>query len=322
MTLDNILEEIKKAQTIVILCHESPDGDAVASSLSVWHAVKQLGKEADMVIPDYSKMFNFLPGADKILKQGNHSNYDLAISVDCTDLKRLVGASEYFETAKKTIEIDHHSVNSMFADYNYVNPAAPACCQVLIGMFEYFGINIDKDLGTCILTGILTDTGGFQWGGVTPETFEFAAELLRKDVNISEICQKILRNKTKAHCEFEKLIYERLEFFNENKIAVAYLTLDDYKQLSTDIGDDEGLVEMIRDIDGVEVAVLLKEREGLNGFKISMRSRDKVNVSDIGLILGGGGHSRAAGCFIQGNLDYAKNKIINLIEQEMKKQLK
>ena len=83
----------------------------------------------------------------------------------------------------------------MFADYNYVDPAAPACCQVLIGMFEYFGINIDKDLGTCILTGILTDTGGFQWGGVTPETFEFAAELLRKDVNISEICQKILRNK-------------------------------------------------------------------------------------------------------------------------------
>ena len=322
MTLDDILVELKNAKTIVILTHESPDGDAISSSLSVMHALAQFGKNADVVIPEHAKDFDFLPGADQILNNGKEEQYDLAISVDCTDLKRLAGGKEYFETAKKTVEIDHHSVNAMFADYNYVDPVSPSCCQVLIGMFEYFGINIDKDLGTCILTGILTDTGGFQWGGVTPETFEFTAELLRKGVNISEICQKVIRNKTKAHCEFEKLIYERLEFFNENKIAVAYLTLDDYKQLSTDIGDDEGLVEMIRDIDGVEVAVLLKEREGLNGFKISMRSRDKVNVSDIGLILGGGGHSRAAGCFIQGNLDYAKNKIINLIEQEMKKQLK
>ena len=138
MTLDNILEEIKKAKTIVVLCHESPDGDAVASSLSVMHAVAKLGKEADVVIPEYSKVFKFLPGADKILQKGKIDNYDLAISVDCSDLKRLVGGKEYFETAKKTIEIDHHSVNSMFADLNYVDPVAPACCQVLIGMFEIF----------------------------------------------------------------------------------------------------------------------------------------------------------------------------------------
>ena len=104
MTLDNILEEIKKAQTIAILTHESPDGDAVSSALSVMHTVKQLGKEADIIIPEFSKDFNFLPGADEILQQGQTENYDLAISVDCTDLKRLVGAKEYFETIIKTAE--------------------------------------------------------------------------------------------------------------------------------------------------------------------------------------------------------------------------
>ena len=103
MTLDSILEEIKKAQTIVVLTHESPDGDAVSSSLSVMHAISQLGKEVDVVIPEYSKDFTFLPGSEKILKQGKTENYDLAITVDCTDLKRLVGAKEYFETAKTTI---------------------------------------------------------------------------------------------------------------------------------------------------------------------------------------------------------------------------
>lgn len=317
MTLDKILEEIKAADTIVILTHESPDGDAVSSSLSVMHAINQLGKNADVVIPEYSKDFKFLPGAEKILQKGKDERYDLAISVDCSDLKRLVGAKEYFETAKKTIEIDHHSVNAMFADYNYVDPVAPACCQVLIGMFEYFGIEIDKDLGTCILTGIITDTGGFQYSGVTAETFEFAAELLRKDVNIPQICQKVLRNKTKAHCELEKLVYNRLQFFENEKVAISHILVEDNKKVGAQMGDDEGLVEMLRDIEGVEVAVLLKEKEGANGFKGSMRSKENTNVSDICLLLGGGGHPKAAGCFVSGDLEQVKNKVIDAIKTEL-----
>jgi len=319
MTLDDILEEIKKAQTIVVLTHESPDGDAISSSLSVMHAISQLGKEADVVIPEYSRDFKFLPGSEKILQQGKSESYDLAISVDCTDLKRLVGAKEYFETAKTTIEIDHHSVNAMFADYNYVNPAAPSCCEVLISMFEYYGVEITKDLATCILTGMITDTGGFQWGGVSPETFEFAAELLRKGAKLKDICRIALRKKSKAHCELEKLIYNRMEYLEDGKIALAYLTLEDYDNLNTEIGDDEGLVEMLRDIEGVEVSVLLKEKEGANGFKASLRSHESVNVSDVALLLGGGGHRGAAGCFIQGTLEQAKSRIVDAIKHELEK---
>ena len=319
MTLDNILEEIKKAEKIVILTHESPDGDAVSSSLSVMHAVAQLGKEADVVIPEYSKDFKFLPGSEKILQKGKDEPYDLAISVDCTDLKRLAGGKDYFVTAKRTIEIDHHSVNAMFADFNYVDPVAPSCCQVLIAMFEYYGVEITKELATCILTGIITDTGGFQWGGVTPETFEFAAELIRKGAKIKEICRIALRKKSKAHCELEKLIYNRMEFLEEGKIALAYLSVEDYKKVNAEMGDDEGLVEMLRDIEDVEVAVLLKEKEGTNGYKASLRSHEKINVSDIALLLGGGGHPGAAGCFIPGTVEQAKSKIVNAIKHELEK---
>lgn len=319
MTLDNILEEIKKAQTIVILTHESPDGDAVSSSLSVMYALSQLGKKADVVIPEYSKDFNFLPGTEKLLAKGNYEKYDLAISVDCTDLKRLVGSKEYFETAKRTIQIDHHSVNAMFADFNYVDPVAPACCQVLIAMFEYYGLNITKEIATCILTGLVTDTGGFQWGGVTPETFEFAAELVRKGAKLKDICRKALRNKTKAHCQLEKIIYNRMELFEDEKIALAYLTIEDYTNCSAEMGDDEGLVEILRDIEGVEVAALLKEKENANGFKCSLRSHETINVSDIALLLGGGGHPGAAGCFVSGTVEQAKSKIINAIKPELYK---
>ena len=320
MTLDDILEEIKKAETIVVLTHESPDGDAVSSSLAVMHGISQLGKEVDVVISEYSRDFKFLPGSEKILQKGKIENYDLAIAVDCTDLKRLVGAKEYFETAKTTIEIDHHSVNAMFAGYNYVDPVAPSCCQVLIAMFEYYGVEITKELATCILTGIITDTGGFQWGGVSPETFEFAAELLRKGAKLKEICRIALRKKSKAHCELEKLIYNRMEYFENGKIALAYLTLDDYNNLNTEMGDDEGLVEMLRDIEGVEVAVLLKEKEGANGYKCSLRSHETIKVSDIALLLGGGGHPGAAGCFISGTVEQVKNKIVNAIRQELIKE--
>lgn len=318
MTLDNILEEIKKAQTIAVLSHESPDGDAVAGSLSIMHALESLGKKVDVIIPEYPKDFNFLPGAEKILAEGKKEPYELAISVDCTDLKRMAGGKEYFEPAKRTIQIDHHSVNSMFADFNYVDPVAPACCQVLIAMIEYYEIEITKDLATCILTGMVTDTGGFQWGGVSPETFEFAAKLVRKGAKLKEICRIALRNKSKSHCELEKKIYDRLKFLENGKVAIAYLTLDDYNSANAEIGDDEGLVEMIRDIEDVEVAILLKEKEGVNGFKASLRSHETINVSDICMLLGGGGHRGAAGCFVSGNLEQAERKIINAVKQGLK----
>lgn len=315
MTLDNIIEEIKKTQTIVILTHESPDGDAVASSLAMMHALDQLGKRADVVIPEYPKNLKFLPGIERIVTEGKKEPYELAISVDCTDLKRLVGSKEYFEPAKKTIQIDHHSVNAMFADLNYVDPVAPACSQILIAIFEYYEIPITKEIATCILTGMVTDTGGFQWGGVVPETFEFAAELIRKGAKLKEICKIAVRNKSKAHCELEKVVYNRLEFLEDGKIAMAYLTLDDYKRAKAEVGDDDGLAEMMRDIEGVEVAVLLKEKEGVNGFKGSLRSHETVNVSDICMLLGGGGHRGAAGCFISGNIKQAKSKAIKAIKQ-------
>lgn len=319
MTLDSIFEEIKNAEKIVILTHESPDGDAVASSLSVKVALKKLGKNADVVIPEYPKDFKFLPEANTIKEKSDVKEYDLAISVDCSDLKRLVCSEEYFETAKKTIQIDHHSVNAMFADYNYVDPVSPSCCQVLIAMFEYYGVEITKEIANCILTGMITDTGGFQWGGVTPETFEFAAELIRKGAKIKEICRKALRNKTKAHCKLERLVYDRLEFYENDKIAISYITIEDNQNTGAKLGDEEGLTEMLRDIEGVEVAVLLKEKEGKNGYKASLRSHETINVSEICLLLGGGGHPGAAGCFIPGTLEQAKTKILDAIKHAINK---
>ena len=316
MTLDNIIDEIGKANNIVILTHEMPDGDAVGSSLALYTGLKQLGKDVDVVIPEYSKTFEFLPNSKEIRKEGRSGTYDLAIALDCGDIKRLNGFANYFEDANTRISIDHHSSNTMFADYNFVNPTAPACAQILVTVLEALGIIINKEIGTCLLTGIITDTGGFKYKGVTSETFEFVAELLNKGVNVSDVYKKVLQIVSKTRFQLMQIAINRLEFFEDGKITFTYITKEDEEKVGAGNNDHDGIVEMGRDIEGVEISIFLRETD--NGYKISLRSNEYVNVSDICLMFSGGGHLRAAGGNINLPFEQAKEKIIG----ECKKYLK
>lgn len=316
MTLDNIKEEIEKANTIVLLTHEAPDGDAIGSILAMYNSLKRLGKHVDMIVPEYSKTFEFLPSSEQMKEKTDIEEYDLAIALDCADIKRLNGFAIYFEKAKVTINIDHHGSNTMFADYNYVNPDAPACCQILITVLEFIGVNISIEIGTCLLTGIITDTGGFKYSGTSSETFEFTSELLSMGVNVSEVYRRVLEVKTKATFQLTKMCIDRLEFLENERVAFTYVTKQDLEKVNANSGDHEGLVNIGREVEGVEVSVFLREVE--NGYKVSLRSNNYVNVSDVSLMFGGGGHVRAAGCTINAPLEEVKTKIMNEIKNHLK----
>ena len=317
MTLDEILKQIQKAEKIVILTHESPDGDAVGSSLAMKLIVEKLEKTADVIIPEYSRLFNFLPSAEAIMTDSEIKNYDLAISVDCATLKRMA-KKEYFENAKTTIVIDHHGSNTMYGDLNYVNPASPACCEVLAGMLKYYEIDITKDIGTCLMTGIITDTGGFRHVGITPETFEFTADLIRLGVDVPDIYKRTLNTKTRANFELTKRIMDRMEILEDGKVTFTYMNKEDEEEVGAEPGDHEGLVEIGRDIEGVEVSIFIRQKENEEAYKISMRSGNKVNVSDICFLFGGGGHPRAAGALIQGNVEQVKEKLMKEVRKALK----
>lgn len=316
MTLEHILEEIKKAKKIVILTHENPDGDAIGSSLGMYIALRKMGKEPDIIIPELPRVYNFLPEIENVKKEGQKEPYDLAIALDCATIKMLNGWANYFEDAKVKVTIDHHGTNTMYGDYNYVNPDAPACAQTLISIIQYFGVEIDKKIGTCLLTGIITDTGGFQYQSTTPETFEFAAELLQTGVNVSDVYKRVMNTMTKANFELRKRAIERMEFFKEGKIAFTYVIKEDIEEANAETGDFEGIVEEGRNIEGVEVSIFLRETQ--KGFKVSLRSNDYVNVSDVCLLFGGGGHIHAAGCTIAQSLEQVKEKIINEVKVHIK----
>ena len=247
-TLNQIFEEIKSADSIVILSHENPDGDAVGTSLALYNALMDYGKQnVDIIIPECPETFKFLPNADKIKKESDCENYDLAIGIDCSSFAMLCRGNKYFENAEKTIVIDHHDTNEMYADFNFVNPDAPACSEVMIVALNSFGMEITKEIGTCLLVGIITDTGGFKYQGVTAETFEFVANLMKKGVNVSDVYRRVLQVKTKSAYELARLANSRLELLDDGKIAYTYVTEKDYETFGTKYGDHEGIVDVVHE---------------------------------------------------------------------------
>ena len=318
MTLDDVLFEIEKAEKICIMAHENPDGDAIGSCLGFYLALKNMGKtNVEVLLKKVPDNFKYLPGYDDIKEQPTMEKFDLAIALDCADLKRIpVEIVKYFETADVKVNFDHHMSNKMYADYNIVNNGAPACAQILVESFDYLDIEITKDVMTCFLTGVITDTGGFKNSNISVDCFEIAERALEMGINLSKIYKQSLlmisRNKFKA----QKLTMDRMEFFADGRICFTYITLEDYKNLELKDGDHEGIVEIGRNIEGVEVSIFLHEQE--NGFKISLRSNDYVNVSDVCSIFGGGGHVRAAGANTTMSIEEAKRTLVREIEKRLK----
>lgn len=316
MTLDDIKDVIKKSNTIVVFTHENPDGDAIGSCLAMYMVLKEMGKQVDIVIPKFPKTFKFLPSSDEVVTEPSLDKYDLGIALDCADIKRLDDPTETFLKCETRVNIDHHTSNGMFGDLNFVNPVAPSCAQIVTSILQYYKIDITNDVATCLITGIITDTGGFRYEGVTSETFEIASSFLENGVNISRVYKESLSNISREKFEARKLAANRIEFLEDGKIAYTYMTKEDMNNLNVARSDLEGIVENGRDVEGVEVSIFLYETD--KGYKASLRSNSYVNVSDVCLLFNGGGHIRAAGCTLACPLDEAKSKILKEIKRVLK----
>lgn len=308
--MNDVIEAIKKAENIVVLTHENPDGDAIGSSLSFYNCLKTI-KNIDVIIPEYSKIFNYLPGSDNILSETN-KEYDLAIAVDCGSKNRIKDPNNVFDKCKENIVIDHHSSNNGYGKINFIDPNCSSCCQMIFELLQNMGFDIDKNIGTCIMTGIITDTGGFLHSDVDKKTFDIASFLYSKGVDISTIYTNIMKKKSKSQIELYKLVLNRLEFYANGKIAFSYISNEDITNTLASYGDHEGLVEIGKDIKGVEVSIFVREEDS---FKVSLRSNGLVDVSKIAEKFGGGGHFCAAGCQMEEDFNKIKEKLINTTKE-------
>lgn len=312
--LEQIKELILNAKKILILTHENPDGDAIGSSLGFMIGLKKLEKEVDVVIPELNEMYSFLPGIECIKKDVSAEDYDLCIALDSSDLDRLGILRSAFEKIENTIVIDHHITNQNFGDVNYVNAVASSTCQNIIVILATLDIAINKEMATCIYTGMLTDTGGFRYN-VQSETFEFAGMLLETGIDIAKIYKILFDTSTLARTKLLGRAINNLEIFCDGKVAFTYVTAEDFEELKNQDGDQEGIVNYGRDIEGVEVSIFAREKDGKR--KVSLRSNEYFNVSLLASKYSGGGHLKAAGFETEKSIKEIKEELIIEIERQM-----
>lgn len=311
----NALDLINKYNNIFICSHIQPDGDSLGSVLALAMAIKKYNDKANVKVikvDNIPKDFLFLPGVDMFKEYDEEDEVDLFISLDSSDKERL-GNGEYFlSKAKAVINIDHHITNEKFGNINIVIPSASATCEIVYKFINMMNIDIDKDIASCLYTGINTDTGRFMYSNTTYEVHMIVAELMKTGIDTDYINRNIYQNKS---IEKTKLFIEalnKLELYNNDKVAITMITQEMLDKTKATIEDSEGIVSFIRDIDTIEVACLLKEISE-NEIKVSLRSKEYVDVSKICIKFNGGGHKRAAGCTINKNLNVAKKMILDEI---------
>lgn len=307
-----IIKLIKASDNIVILSHTAPDGDSIGSSLALYNSMVSYGKKVKIIIDDeVPNIYRFLKGADKVQQVNNNDNFDLAIVIDSSDIGRL-GKSAKYLINKKTINIDHHISNNEFGTYNIIDPNAAATAEIIYRIIKILGIEICQEIAECLYTAIVTDTGQFQYSNTTSITHQIAGDLLNCDIDPSRLFRLIYQNNTKEKMKLIGEAINSLEFYFNDKISSITLTKDLFARIGAKDEDAEGIINYARDINSVEVALLFRENSD-GKIKVSFRSKDSIDVNTLAEKFGGGGHKRASGATIPGNISFVKEQVLNKV---------
>ena len=308
---------LEGVQTVAIAGHVRPDGDCVGSCLATYNYIKDNYPkiEVALYLQPIPNIFKFLSRADEIRHSCEEDKtYDLFIAQDCGDLKRLGDAAKYFETAKKTICVDHHVSNDNFADENYIFPYASSASELVFGLIGEKSIT--KKIAECIYVGMVHDTGVFQYSCTSAKTMEIAGKLMEMGIDFSKIVDETFYTKTFEQNQIlgKALLNSRLLL--DGKMIASVITMEEMKQYHVLPKHLDGIVNQLRVTKGVEAAVFLYENED-SSYKVSTRSNGLVNVAELAVKFGGGGHERAAGFSMEGTPEDLINKVAFEIEKQL-----
>ncbi len=306
-------EFLRSNDNYYILTHASPDGDTVGSGFGLCFILRKMGKKANVLCSDeFPRRYDFM--YESYLPQ--KFTPETIVAVDVADPKLLGGAlagySEYVDLC-----IDHHISNVNYAKRTLVEPEAAAACQVIYQLNAGEGLaEFDELIAKCLYTGIATDSGCFKFDCTSPETHIAAAELMRYNVDIGRINRRMFDEKSRARIKVEQFILNGMEYFLDDKCAVAAVTLEAMEQAGLPADEFEGLSGLTTMLDTVEVGVIIRQKDK-EKYKISMRSTGDTDVSAICQKFGGGGHVKAAGCTMEGDLEEIKLTLLSGIAPEL-----
>ena len=309
---EQIGQALREGGRFAVLSHVRPDGDALGSQLALGLSLKRLGKDVRIWNEEgMLEKYSFLPSANLLTKPpADPEDVDVAIALDTAIQNRLGTALPAVRSAKVWINIDHHPSNPGYGDLVYINPKAPATGQILFELIRSEKLPIDAAIAENLYVAISTDTGSFQYPNTTARTFEMAAELVRAGVDVGRVSQLTYENYPRRRAELLRDLLGTMRFEANDRVASFSLSLATAKKLGALPEHNEGLIDHLRAIHGVTVAVFFEELAD-GKVRVSMRSKsEKVNVCAICEKFGGGGHVLAAGARIPGTLAEVENKVL------------
>ena len=316
-SLEQIANRIKRAKNVVIFAHMRPDGDALGSALALSKALDFLKTPNQVCVEtDIPSNLSFINGVEKIKKQPQ-GEYDLLITVDSSDEQRLGALSEEFFLAKRkkidTVNVDHHVSNTRYAKYDYVRICSANCMNVA-ALIEYLGVPFDKMIAEYLLIGLLTDSGNFSHDDVKEETLLLAAKLVKAGADIYYYNYMLFKRQAPQRAALYARTISGLRYYHGGRFATIVITKKNMEECGADHGMTEGFVDFPLNVEGVEVAAsLLEMKKGQ--YKISLRSKNYADVNKIAGVYGGGGHVRAAGCMLFGELEEVLDRLSYTVSQ-------
>ena len=314
MILSDILKDVK---SVGITGHIRPDGDCTGSVLALYNYIVENMPETDvdLYLEQPGSEFYYLKNIDKIKNTPEDKKYDVFFVLDCSSLDRIEPFISCFNNASKTVCIDHHVSNTGFTDLSKIEPQASSACEVLYGTMD--ADKISRNVAECIYTGIIHDTGVFKYRSTTEHTMVVAGKLLGKGLDSQKIIDQGFYEKTYVQNQILGRALLESMIVLDGACIVSYLTKKDMDFYGITPKEMGGIVEQLRLTSGVECAIFMYEIQHME-FKVSLRSKNYVNVNEVAAYFGGGGHVRAAGCNLKGTVHDAINNILQRIDEQIK----
>lgn len=319
MTASEIAQALEKHRRIMVTSHVNPDGDSISSQLALASMLKTLGKQVSIINQDpVPERYRFLPGWESISNKMETPNVTAVCVVDCANPERIGKAAELITPATmELIVIDHHVSNDGFGHIQYIDTQASSTCELVYRISQKLGVKLNAEQATILLSGIMTDSGGFRYSNTSPVTLRTAALLMESGAELAWISEQLYFQQPLRHLKVLGQLFSDLKTAANGKVSWVALTQEIARKHGFDINDSEEFVSHVLSVKGAEVGLLFKE-QGNGIVRISFRSKGRVDVNRLAALFGGGGHIQAAGARLNTTLDDAVQKVVQMVEAELR----
>lgn len=317
MSERNLRNELERSRRIAVLTHVHPDGDALGSATALVLGLRSLGKEVSFFTErPVEETYRFFTAESQLIETMLPEEFDWMIALDCGAPDRLGEAESAFLAHPHTLAVDHHHTNEGYAHTNIIDGDASSTAEMVYDLLNEWHIPITTEMATALYVGVVTDTGRFAFSATTEKTHQTAGALLRLGADSNDIHHRLYEVTTLASLQAKAEVIKTLRFFCDGLLAVGYLPRSVAQEIGVGDAELDGISNMLRNLNGVEVGAFLRERED-GAYKVSLRSERMVDVSAIAATFAGGGHARAAGYTSAASLEETVASLLKAVESAL-----